>query len=90
MPANALIETASVNEPRRAHAIDLVLIGQLLESRLIRDGVQRMSRDGVDSVTAAHSVDSHFSRVWRDHVVPVAAADRSEWEIGMCAEITGL
>jgi len=33
---------------------------------------------------------SGFARLWRDHVVPIAAARRTEWQIGMCAEITGM
>jgi hypothetical protein len=33
---------------------------------------------------------SGFARLWRDHVVPIAAARRTEWQLGMCAEITGM
>ena len=62
-------------EPARAHAADLVLLGHMLSLRLVRDGVC--------------SLESGFSRVWRDCVVPVAAASRTEWQMGMCAEITG-
>ena len=63
------------SEPARAHAADLVLLGHMLSLRLVRDGVC--------------SLESGFSRVWRDCVVPVAAASRTEWQMGMCAEITG-
>jgi hypothetical protein len=72
MTAKALIMTTT--EPSRAHAVDLVLLGHLLASRLKRD-------------CSVHS-ESDFARVWRDHVVPVAAASRSDWQVGMCAEIT--
>lgn len=72
MTAKALITTTT--EPGRAHAVDLVLLGHLLASRLKREC-------SVDS-------ESNFARVWRDHVVPVAAASRSDWQVGMCAEIT--
>ena len=67
MTAKALIATT---EPGRAHAVDLVLLGHLLASRLKRDG----------------SVDPEweFARVWRDFVVPVAAANMSDdWKVGM-------
>ena len=67
MTAKALIATT---EPGRAHAVDLVLLGHLLASRLKRDG----------------SVDPEweFARVWRDFVVPVASANMSDdWKVGM-------
>ena len=67
MSAKALITTT---EPARAHAVDLVLLGHLLASRLKGDG----------------SVDPEweFARVWRDSVVPVAAANMSDdWKVGM-------
>ena len=67
MTAKALFATT---EPGRAHAVDLVLLGHLLASRLKRDG----------------SVDPEweFARVWRDFVVPVAAANMSDdWKVGM-------
>ena len=32
--------------------------------------------------------DSDFAKVWKDAVVPVAAASRTDWQVGMCAEIT--
>ena len=57
MTAKALITTTT--EPSRAHAVDLVLLGHLLAARLKREC-------SVDS-------ESNFARVWRDHVVPVAA-----------------
>ena len=53
----------------------VVMSGQAGALRLVRDGVC--------------SLESGFSRVWRDCVVPVAAASRTEWQMGMCAEITG-
>ena len=62
-------------EPARAFALDLTLLGHLLESRLVGDDVC--------------SVDSGFAKVWKQHVVPIAAASRTEWEMGMCAEIVG-
>ena len=58
--AKALVTIAS--EPSRSHARDLVIIGHLLASRLKRDG--------------AISADSDFALVWRDAVVPIAAASR--------------
>ena len=48
----------------------MLLLGHLLASRLKRDG----------------SVDPEweFARVWRDFVVPVAAANMSDdWKVGM-------
>ena len=72
--AKAVVEATC--EPSRAHAVDLVLIGHLLASRLAAEGV--CSRE------------SYFARVFMQHVVPIAAASRTEWKIGMCAEITGL
>lgn len=62
--------------PARAHAIDLVMIGHLLNGRLVREGVC--------------SSEQGFARVWRDCVVPLAAAAITEWRLGMCAEIHGL
>ena len=32
--------------------------------------------------------DSDFANVWKEAVVPVAAASRTDWQVGMCAEIT--
>ena len=32
--------------------------------------------------------DSDFAKVWKEAVVPVAAASRTDWQVGMCAEIT--
>ena len=32
--------------------------------------------------------DSEFAMVWKEAVVPVAAASRTDWQVGMCAEIT--
>ena len=58
--AKALVTLAS--EPSRSHARDLVILGHLLASRLKRDG--------------AISADSDFALVWRDAVVPIAAASR--------------
>jgi hypothetical protein len=52
------------------------IIGHLLQSRLVSNGVC--------------STESAFALVWRDHVVPVAAAMRTERQVGMCAEIHGL
>ena len=74
MTAKALVDTTS--EPARAHAVDLVLLGHLLSARLIREG--------------ACPAESEFTRVWRDHVVPIATSHITEWQTGMCAEITGL
>ena len=74
MTAKALVEPAS--DPARAHAVDLTLIGHLVQSRLIADGVCDEK--------------AQFSRLWRDHVVPVAAESRTDWQVGMCAEIHGL
>ena len=74
MTAKALVEPAS--DPARAHAIDLTLIGHLIQSRLIADGV-------CDDK-------ANFARVWRDHVVPAAAESRTDWQVGMCAGIYGL
>ena len=74
MTARALTETRS--EPSREHAVELVLLGHLLSARLIREG--------------ACAPESGFARVWRDSVVPIAASRRTEWLVGMCAEITGL
>ena len=72
--AKALTETQS--EPSREHAVELVLLGHLLSARLVRDGVC--------------VPEQNFARVWRDNVVPIAASRRTEWQAGMCAEITGL
>mmetsp|Transcript_25469 Transcript_25469/g.81475 ORF Transcript_25469/g.81475 Transcript_25469/m.81475 type:complete len:584 (-) Transcript_25469:207-1958(-) len=72
--AKALVTLAS--EPSRSHARDLVILGHLLASRLKRDG--------------AISADSDFALVWRDAVVPIAAASRTDWQVGMCAELHGL
>ena len=76
MPSRRLLRciAEATSEPARAHAVDLVLIGQLLESRLVGDGVC--------------SVEADFAKVWRTHVVPVAAASRTDWQMGMSAEIT--
>lgn len=52
------------------------MIGHLLNGRLVREGVCSLEQD--------------FARVWRDHVVPLAAAAVNDWQQGMCAEITGL
>ena len=68
-------EHSMMAEPARAHAVDLTLLGHLLSSRLIGDGVG--------------TPESGFARVWQKQVVPVAAASRTEWQMGMCAEITG-
>lgn len=62
-------------EPSREHAIELVLLGHLLAAQLKRWAIP-------------HAAD--FARLWRDQVVPIAAADRTEWQLGMCAEITGM
>ena len=62
------------SEPSRERAIELELIGHMLEAKLLHGG------------TCAHG----FGRVWRDHVVPVAAGPTTVWQLGMCAEITGL
>ena len=74
MTASALVGITS--EPSRAHAVDLVMLGQQLAGKLVRDGVCALASD--------------FALVWRDHVVPVAAASRTDWQAGMCAEVTGL
>ena len=74
VPMKALVSTTS--EPARAQAVDLVIIGNLLSSRLARDGVCDPTAD--------------FARVWRDHVVPIAASRVTTWRMGMCAEVTGL
>ena len=74
MTAQALVSITS--EPARAHAIELTLLGHLLTAKLVRDGVCTKESD--------------FGRVWRDHVVPLAASYITEWKAGMCAEITGL
>ena len=75
MTAKALQITS---EPSREHAIELVLLGHLLAAQLKRDPI-------------AHNVSGEdFARLWRDHVVPIAAARRTEWQLGMCAEITGM
>ena len=63
------------SEPSREHAIELVLLGHLLAANLKR---------------ASRVSGSDFARLWRDHVVPIAAARRTEWQLGMCAEITGM
>ena len=34
------------------------------------------------------SLESDFAKVWKNVVVPVAAASRTDWQVGMCAEIT--
>ena len=75
MTAKALQITS---EPSREHAIELVLLGHLLAAQLKRDPI-------------AHDVSGEdFAHLWRDHVVPIAAARRTEWQLGMCAEITGM
>ena len=48
------------------------MIGHLLEGRLAREGVTNAAG---------------FAKVWRDHLVPVAATNVEEWEPGQCAEI---
>ena len=68
MTAKALSSAAS--EPARARAVELVLLGHLLQGRLVRNGLI--------------SPDSQFARIWRDSVVPVAASFVTEWEGGMC------
>ena len=67
--------TAAETEPSRERAVELLLLGHLLEAHLLRAGV--CTRDAA------------FSYVWRDHVVPLAAVQTTEWQLGMCAEITG-
>ena len=69
----ALVDSTS--EPVHARAADLALLGHMLSVRLVRAGVC--------------SPESDFARVWRECVVPVAAASRTEWQTGMCAEIIG-
>ena len=64
---------AATSEPSRAHAADLVLLGHLLASQLMGSGC---------------SLKSDFAKVWKNVVVPVAAASRTDWQVGMCAEIT--
>ena len=64
------------SEPARAHAFDLVLLGHLLSARLVSNGVCKAEQG--------------FARVWKNHVVPIAASSFTEWQAGMCAEITGL
>ena len=66
MTASALVGITS--EPSRAHAVDLVMLGQQLAGKLVRDGVCALASD--------------FALVWRDHVVPVAAASRTDWQAG--------
>jgi hypothetical protein len=61
----------STTEPACAHAMDLVLLRHLLSARLGRDGVCEPK--------------AGFARVWRDHVVPIAASRNKQWKIGMCA-----
>ena len=51
------------SEPARARAVDLVMIGHLLEGRLAREGVTNAAG---------------FAKVWRDHLVPVAATNVEE------------
>ena len=82
MTAKALVAIKA--EPARAHAVDLVMIGQLLAGRLVRDGICKW-RGPSERHTAAS-----FAQIWRDEVVPVAAASMTEWKVGMCAEIHGL
>lgn len=74
MTAKALVSMKT--EAARAHAVDLALLGHLLAAQLMRNGVV--------------SPESDFARVWRDHLVPIAASRRKTWQPGMCAEITGL
>ena len=69
----ALVDSTS--EPVHARAADLALLGHMLSVRLVRAGVC--------------SPESDFAHVWRECVVPVAAASRTEWQTGMCAEIIG-
>ena len=71
----------TTSEPQRARAIDLTILGHLLQSKLLANG--------------DISEKSGFARVFRDHVVPLAVAPAArhipmEWEVGMCAEIHGL
>ena len=66
----------TLSEPFRQRSRELRLLGHLLQARLLRDGC--ILRD------------AGFARVWRDHVVPIAARITTQWEPGMCAEITGL
>ena len=68
--------TECTSESSREHAVELTLLGHLLASKLVLEGVC--------------TKEDNFSRVWRDRVVPAAAADRTGWRAGMCAEITGL
>ena len=74
MTAKSLANPPS--EQSRARSIDLVLLGHLLSSQLVSDGVCTPNAD--------------FARIWRDNVVPIAASSVMEWHVGMCAEITGL
>ena len=68
--------TQCATESAKEHAIELTLLGHLLAEKL----------EAAGACTKEHN----FARVWRDCVVPVAAADRTDWRAGMCAEITGL
>ena len=74
MTAKALASITS--EPARAHAVELVMLGHLLNGRLIRE----------KKITS----ESDFARVWRDFVVPECASRVTEWQAGMSAEIHSL
>ena len=83
MTARAIVEATS--EAGRAHAVDLILIGELMAARLVRDG----QCCGL-TLEEARSEAGDFRKVWKNNIVPLAAASVTEWKIGMCAEITGL
>ena len=55
-----LPQLSSFSEPARAHAIDLVLAGELLAAKLHHAG------------TCTESAAKDLARVWRDHIVPLA------------------
>ena len=74
MANTVLIDMKS--EPSREHAVELTLLGHLLAAQLMRDGACARAAE--------------FARVWTDHVVPIAAARVTDWQLGMCAEICGL
>lgn len=67
---------AGSSEPSRARALDLMLLGRLLASRLADDGT--LPRN------------SGFVRLWSRHIVPRAVDRDCPWQFGMTAAVTGL
>ena len=78
-PPHSTRLTASLSEPARAHAVDLLLVGELLAAGLSRAG-------GICTPASARD----FVRIWSDRIVPLAHSGMRDWCVGMSVEVTGL